>query len=69
VNYKKITFQYKEANKNDWNNIDKIFDTTKYSDEYSQFGEFTATFCGIFVMDSNKREKMATFDYFQYNDL
>lgn len=69
VNYKKITFQYKEVNKTDWTNIDKIFDTTKYSDEYSQFGEFTATFCGIFVMDSNKREKMATFDYFQYNDL
>jgi xylan 1,4-beta-xylosidase len=69
TNDKIITFQYKDASTPSWINIDLQFDTTKYSDEYSQFGEFTGTFCGIFTMDSNKREKTATFDYFQYNDL
>lgn len=69
IEYKKLNFYFKDSHIQDWTKIEIDFDTTKYSDEYSQYGEFTSTFCGIFVIDCNKREKKAIFDYFQYNDF
>jgi len=64
-----INFEYRKINEKEFTKINIDFETYKYSDEYSRYGEFTGTFCGIFVVDSNKREEIATFDYFDYNDL
>ncbi|MGD1822560.1 MAG: family 43 glycosylhydrolase [Pleomorphochaeta sp.] len=69
LNSKYINFCYKEIGEEEYKDIEIDFETYKYSDEYSQYGEFTGTFCGIFVIDSNQRKEKATFDYFKYNDL
>lgn len=69
ITSKYINFEYRKFKDNNFTKIDINFDTYKYSDEYSQYGEFTGTFCGIFVVDSNKREEEAIFDYFDYKDL
>ena len=46
--------------------IGKDFDTTKFSDEYCKYGEFTGTFVGITCADRLKHEKCADFDFFEY---
>lgn len=46
--------------------LGKIFDTTKFSDEYSEYGEFTGTFVGMTCADRVKHERCAYFDYFEY---
>jgi len=46
--------------------IGKEFDTTKYSDEYCEYGEFTGAFVGMTVADRVKHEKCADFDFFEY---
>lgn len=68
VQGKKLSFYYKSKESSNWIMMDKVFDTYKLSDEYSNYGEFTGTFCGIFASDSNKRDSYATFHYFNYND-
>ena len=42
------------------------FDTTRLSDEYCEFGEFTGTFVGITCVDSMYHRKCADFDFFEY---
>ncbi len=42
------------------------FDTSKLSDEYSEFGEFTGTFVGITCGDRMLHKHTADFDYFVY---
>ena len=42
------------------------FDTTKFSDEYSNFGEFTGTFVGITCGDRMMHSHTADFDFFAY---
>lgn len=46
--------------------IGKIFDTTKFSDEYCKYGEFTGTFVGITCADRVKHKHYADFDFFEY---
>ena len=46
--------------------IGPVFDTTKFSDEYSEFGEFTGTFVGITCGDRMMHEHTADFDFFDY---
>lgn len=46
--------------------IGKVFDTTKFSDEYCRYGEFTGTFVGITCADRVKHEHYADFDFFEY---
>lgn len=50
----------------EYRKIGKIFDTTKFSDEYSEYGEFTGTFVGMTCADRVKHERCAYFDYFEY---
>ena len=50
---------------NDIKPIGPVFDTSKLSDEYSQYGEFTGTFVGIACGDRRFHEKYAEFDYFE----
>lgn len=46
--------------------IGRIFDTTKFSDEYCAYGEFTGTMVGITCADRVKHEHYADFDFFEY---
>ena len=49
-----------------YQNIGPRFDTSKFSDEYSQFGEFTGAFVGITCGDRMMHEHTADFDFFDY---
>ncbi len=42
------------------------FDTTKFSDEYCRYGEFTGTMVGITCADRLLHEHCADFDFFDY---
>ncbi|HEX3077967.1 MAG TPA: glycoside hydrolase family 43 protein [Lachnospiraceae bacterium] len=46
--------------------IGKVFDTTKFSDEYCKYGEFTGTMVGLTVADRVKHMHYADFDFFEY---
>lgn len=46
--------------------IGTTFDTTKFSDEYCQYGEFTGAFVGITCADRVFHQQYADFDFFQY---
>lgn len=46
--------------------IGPSFDTTKFSDEYSQYGEFTGTMVGLTCADRMLHQKYADFDFFEY---
>lgn len=50
----------------DYREIGRIFDTTKFSDEYCKFGEFTGTMVGITCADCIRHEHYADFDFFEY---
>ncbi len=51
-----------------WNEIGPVFDVSKLSDEYSDYGEFTGTFVGITCADRLLRRRCADFDFFEYWD-
>ncbi|MDK2807994.1 MAG: xylan 1,4-beta-xylosidase [Clostridiales bacterium] len=46
--------------------IGRIFDTTKFSDEYCKYGEFTGTMVGLTCADRVKHKHYADFDFFEY---
>lgn len=46
--------------------IGRVFDTTKFSDEYCKYGEFTGTMVGITCADRVKHSHYADFDFFEY---
>lgn len=50
----------------DYSEIGPCFDTSKFSDEYSNFGEFTGTFVGITCGDRMMHSHTADFDFFDY---
>lgn len=53
----------------DGRNYERIggdFDTTKFSDEYCKYGEFTGTFAGITCADRLFHKHYADFDFFSY---
>ena len=43
-----------------------IFDTTRFSDEYCKYGEFTGTMAGITCADRVKHAHYADFDFLEY---
>lgn len=49
--------------------IGKEFDTTKFSDEYCKYGEFTGTFVGMTCADRMFHQHYADFDFFEYEDI
>lgn len=49
-----------------YNKIGKVFDTTKFSDEYCKYGEFTGTFVGMTCADRVLHRHYADFDFFNY---
>ncbi len=53
----------------DYKKIGNVFDTTKFSDEYCKYGEFTGTMVGLACVDSMKHMRYADFDFFEYKNL
>lgn len=49
-----------------YSRIGMTFDTTKYSDEYCKYGEFTGAMVGITCADEVKHCHCADFDFFEY---
>ena len=49
-----------------YNKIGNVFDTTKFSDEYCKYGEFTGTFVGMTCADRVLHKHYADFDFFNY---
>ena len=47
-----------------YSQIGGVFETSRFSDEYSQFGEFTGCFVGIGCEDRMQKKKCAYFDFF-----
>lgn len=50
----------------DYHRIGEHYDTTLFSDEYSQYGEFTGAFFGLACVDSVLHQKEAQFDFLRY---
>lgn len=46
--------------------IGPVFETSRLSDEYCKFGEFTGAFAGLACEDRLMHEKYADFDFFSY---
>ena len=46
--------------------IGPVHDTTKLSDEYCSYGEFTGAMVGIYCVDRMFRRRYADFDFFEY---
>lgn len=49
-----------------WQKIGKPLDTTMYSDEYCQYGEFTGTMVGLTCADRVRHKHYADFDFLEY---
>lgn len=49
--------------------IGPVFDTTRLSDEYCKYGEFTGTMVGMICIDTMKHERWADFDFFEYYNM
>ncbi|MCD7917061.1 MAG: glycoside hydrolase family 43 protein [Clostridiales bacterium] len=56
-------WSYEDAS---YTRIGPDFDTTKYSDEYCKFGEFTGAFVGMACTDAALHSHPADFDFFSY---
>ena len=55
------------GNDTQYTRIGPEFDTTKFSDEYCKYGEFTGTMAGIACVDSMFHNRYADFDFFEYH--
>lgn len=49
-----------------YQNIGAVYDPSRFSDEYSRYGEFTGAFVGMACVDSLLHRKEALFDFFSY---
>ena len=65
VEGRKTWFEW-SADGKDYRKTGPEFDTTKFSDEYCKYGEFTGTMVGLTCADRMKHEKYADFDFFEY---
>lgn len=67
VHYRKLRFSYSKDHKA-WEQIGKIFDMSKLSDEKAK-GGFTGTFVGLCCQDPLTMKHHADFDYFDYKEI
>ena len=65
INGRSSYFEW-SSNGENYERIGKVFDTTKFSDEYCKYGEFTGTFVGITCADRVLHKHYADFDFFDY---
>jgi len=62
---KATQFQWSLDNES-YQQIGKTVDTTRFSDEYCKYGEFTGVFIGLACVDSLFHKHTAQFDFFDY---
>lgn len=65
INGRKSQFSW-SLDGREYTDIGPSFDTSKLSDEYSEYGEFTGTFVGITCGDRMMHRHTADFDFFDY---
>ena len=65
INGRSSYFEWSYNGEN-YERIGKVFDTTKFSDEYCKYGEFTGSFVGITCADRVLHKHYADFDFFDY---
>ncbi|MDC7239708.1 MAG: family 43 glycosylhydrolase, partial [Spirochaetales bacterium] len=65
----RVTRFFWSSDGSDWEAIGPSIDTSEFSDEYCEFGEFTGTMAGIINCDLIRRQHPADFDFFEYRDL
>lgn len=65
IHCRNIQFSWSFDGKN-YTCIGPVFDISKLSDEYSEYGEFTGTFAGITCSDRIMHKRTADFDFFDY---
>lgn len=65
INGRKSQFKWSVDGKS-YTTIGHCFDTSIFSDEYSDFGEFTGSFVGITCGDRMMHKHTADFDFFDY---
>ena len=65
INGRKSQFKWSVDGKS-YTTIGPCFDTSIFSDEYSDFGEFTGSFVGITCGDRMMHKHTADFDFFDY---
>lgn len=53
----------------EYQKIGRVFDTTRFSDEYSKYGEFTGTMVGMTCSDRVKHQHYADFDFFEMDRI
>lgn len=68
IDGRKTQFSWSVDNEK-YETIGPVFDISKLSDEYSQYGEFTGTFIGITCADRLLHNKTADFDFFDYREM
>ena len=61
-----FVIEKKDAGSKQFVKIGGPFDTTKFSDEYCKYGEFTGTFVGLTCADRVLHKHYADFDFFEY---
>lgn len=65
IENRKTFFEWSYDGK-EYTRIGTEFDTSKFSDEYCKYGEFTGTFVGLTCADRMLHKHYADFDFFQY---
>jgi len=58
-----LSWSYQDA---DYKPVGKTYETWRFSDEYSEHGEFTGCFIGLACVDSLLHRHSADFDFFSY---
>ncbi len=64
IDDRKLNFEW-SYDGDSWNKIGPVLDTSKFSDEYCRYGEFTGAMVGITCEDRIFRRKEAEFDFFE----
>ena len=65
IEERKSWFEWSYDGKN-YQKIGCVFDTSKFSDEYCKYGEFTGTMVGLTCADRYRHRHYADFDFFEY---
>lgn len=65
IDGRKSWFEWSYNNR-EYQKIGGFFDTTKFSDEYCRYGEFTGTMVGLTCADRVRHSHYADFDFFEY---
>ena len=65
IDGRKTYFSWSD-NGQDFHQIGPVFDTTKFSDEFCKYGEFTGTMVGLTCADRLFHKHYADFDFFEY---